>query len=184
MLHQIVSNMVIYFYSFMKLWLASIGERHVQHGQEECSMYPLHRWDRRYRQEAGQGGLWRPERAGEHTEPAAGGDGRYVWRSWMSSWNWSCSWGWFKTTFSPSWSRSRSLLFLLLFFCLALAVWDWDLQLTISMTQNPTVDNTTFYIVISLLTPIKCDLSNATNHWHNTMYLVWVRRSPSSNQKH
>lgn len=52
------------------------GERHVLHGKEERTLHPLHRRNRRCGEEEGRRKLWRPERTGEHAEPAAGGDGR------------------------------------------------------------------------------------------------------------
>lgn len=57
------------------------GEGHVLHGEEERPMHPVHRRDRRRGEEEGRRELWRPERAGEHAEPAAGGDGRLDQRS-------------------------------------------------------------------------------------------------------
>lgn len=51
------------------------GPGHVCAGPEEGSLHPLHRRDRCCRAEAESGALWRAERAGEHPQPAAGGDG-------------------------------------------------------------------------------------------------------------
>lgn len=54
------------------------GQRPVQDGLQERPLHPLHRRDRRRGPETGPRRPGGAERAGEHPEPAAGGDGRWV----------------------------------------------------------------------------------------------------------
>ena len=65
------------------IFICVTGARHVCHSQKERPLHPVCGWDWRCGAEAWRPQLWWAEWAGEHVEPAAGGDGWWVTLSYL-----------------------------------------------------------------------------------------------------